>query len=78
MGIWHVGMRLVILGTSWWHWFKQRHPEISICLAEGLDISRAQGLTLTTYNSFYENLQSLYSKHNYLLNHIWNCDETSI
>jgi hypothetical protein len=47
-------------------------------LVEGLDISRAQGLTQATCNSFYENLQSLYSKHNYLPDHIWNCDETSI
>jgi hypothetical protein len=62
-----------ILGTSWWCWFKQRHLEISIHL-----ISKAQGLTPTAYNSFYENLQSLYNKHNYLPNHIWNCVETNI
>jgi len=67
-----------IPGTSWWHWFKQKHLEISICLVERLDISRAQGLTLVACNSLYENLQSLYNKHNYLLDHKWNCDEIGI
>jgi hypothetical protein len=43
-----------------------------------LDISRAQGLTLAACNSFYENFQSLYNKHNYLPNHIWNCDKIGI
>ncbi len=64
--------------TSWWRWFKQRHLEISIRLVEGLDIFKAQGLTPTIYSYFYENLQSLYNKHNYLPNHIWNCDEIGI
>jgi hypothetical protein len=67
-----------ILRTSWWHWFKQKHLEISIRMAERLDISRAQGITLATYNSFYDNLQSLYNKHNYFPNHKWNCDEIGI
>jgi hypothetical protein len=51
---------------------------MSIHLAKGLDIYKAQGLALVAYNSFYENQQSLYSKHNYFPNHIWNCDETGI
>jgi hypothetical protein len=67
-----------ILGTSWWHWFKRRHPKISIRLVEGLNISKAEGQTVVTCNSLYENLQSLYNKHNYPLDHIWNCDEIGI
>ncbi len=51
---------------------------MSIHLEKGLDIYKAQGLALATYNSFYENQQSLYNKHNYFPNHIWNCDETRI
>jgi hypothetical protein len=43
-----------------------------------LDISKAHGLTSTTCNYFFENLQSLYNKHNYLPDHIWNYDETCI
>ncbi len=34
--------------TSQWHQFKRRHPEISVRLAKGLDISKAQGLTQAT------------------------------
>jgi hypothetical protein len=47
-------------------------------MVERLDISKAQGLTPTACNSLYENLQSLYNKHNYFPNHKWNCHETGI
>jgi hypothetical protein len=47
-------------------------------LAEGLNISKPQGLTPIACNSLYENLQSLYNKHNYLPDHKWNCDEIGI
>jgi hypothetical protein len=47
-------------------------------MVKGLDISKAQGQTPTTCNSFYENLHSLCNKHNYLPDHIWNCNEIGI
>jgi hypothetical protein len=54
---------------TWWYWFSQRHPKISIRVVEGLEISRAQGLTIASYNFFY-NLQRLHIQHNYKSNHI--------
>jgi hypothetical protein len=33
---------------SWWHWLQKRHPNISIKVAEGLEVSKAQGLTTKT------------------------------
>ncbi len=47
----------------------------------GLDISRAQALTIKSCQTFYQNLQALYNKQNYVpdhICHIWNSDETSI
>jgi hypothetical protein len=43
-----------------------------------MDINQTQGLTIQFYQSFYQNLESLYNKHNYVINHIWNYDETCI
>jgi hypothetical protein len=28
-----------VLGSSWWYWFKRRHPKLNICQAKGLDIN---------------------------------------
>jgi hypothetical protein len=28
-----------VLGSSWWYWFKRRHPEFNIHQVEGLDIN---------------------------------------
>jgi hypothetical protein len=41
--------------TSWWYQFKKRHLELNIHQAEGLDISRTQGLTIQSCQSFYQN-----------------------
>jgi IS4 transposase len=41
-------------------------------------VCRAQGLTPNSCNYFYTNLQSLYNKHKYNFDHIWNYDETRI
>ncbi len=63
---------------SWWYWFKCKHPELNICLAKGLNINKAQGLIVSSWNLFYQNLTSLYTHHQYKPNHIWNYDEIGI
>jgi hypothetical protein len=45
--------------TSWWYWFKHTHPKLNICQVKGLDISRAQGLTIESCQNFYQNLTIL-------------------
>jgi hypothetical protein len=45
-----------VLGSSWWYWFKKRHPKLNIHQVEGLDINRAQGLTIQSCQNFYQNL----------------------
>jgi len=56
--------------SSWQYWFKRRNHELNIHQAEGLDNNQAQGLIIQSCQSFYQNLQSLYNKHNYVTCHI--------
>jgi hypothetical protein len=67
-----------IPGPGWLRWFRRRHPELSLRLAQGLDSKRARSLSAVNVNSFYENLSCLYDAHNYSPFHIWNCDETGV
>jgi hypothetical protein len=67
-----------ILGPSWVRWFKRRHPELSVRLAQGLDAKRARGLCAENVKSFYDNLTYLYVVHEYSASHIWNCDESGV
>ncbi len=43
-----------------------------------MDVSWTQGLIIQSCQSFYHNLQSFYNKHNYVVDYIWNFDETCI
>lgn len=43
----------------WWEWFKVRHPALSVRVAQGLDLARANGLTVEHCKSFYDNLNKL-------------------
>ncbi len=67
-----------ILGASWWYWFKHRHLEFNIKQVERLEVYKAHGLTNSACQTSYTNLQMLYTKHNYCINHIWNFNDTRI
>jgi hypothetical protein len=54
-----------VLGIGWLHWFRRRHLELSMRLAQGLDAKYARGLCAENVSSFYENLSSLYAKYEY-------------
>jgi hypothetical protein len=65
-----------ILGAGWLRWFKRRHPELALKLAQGLDTNLARGLCLANINTFYNNLSELYERYKYPPSNIWNCDES--
>ena len=67
-----------IPGPGWLRWFRRRHPELSLRLAQGLDNNRARSLCLANVSTFYENLGALYDQHQYAPSHIWNCDESGV
>ena len=54
-----------ILGPGWLRWFKKRHLELSVKLAESLDAKQAHSLCAENMSSFYENLSPLYAKYEY-------------
>jgi hypothetical protein len=51
---------------------------MSIRVVEGLEVSRAYGLTTNSYTTSYNNLQTLFNQNNYEPDHIWNSNETCI
>jgi hypothetical protein len=40
---------------------KHRHPKLSICLVEGLEINMPQGLTTSSFTLFYHNIHAHYT-----------------
>jgi hypothetical protein len=67
-----------IPGPRWLRWFKKRHPELSLRLAQGLDAKRGHSLCPDNVKTFYSNLRSLYDKYEYSPSRIWNCDESGV
>jgi hypothetical protein len=67
-----------ILGLGWLRWFKRRHPELSVRMAQGLDAKRAQGLCTENVKSFYDNLAYLYATYKCSPSCIWNYDESGV
>jgi hypothetical protein len=65
-----------IPGAGWVRLFRKRHPEISLCMSQGLDSRRAKGLCPENVSSFYENLEVMLAR-GYEASHIWNCNESS-
>ena len=65
-----------IPGRGWLRWFKKRHPDLTRRQAQGLEIERAKGLYVENVASFYSNLQELYEKYQYPVDHVWNCNES--
>ena len=65
-------------GDGWLRWFKRRHPELALQVAKALLSARAKSLCPENVQSFYNNLQELYTSHTYPPNWVWNCDETGV
>ena len=65
-----------IPGAGWLRWWQRRHPELTLRASQALDTVRARGLCEENVKSFYNNLQELYTLHDYLPERIWNCDES--
>ena len=65
----------VIPGPGWIRWFRNRHPDVSLRLSQGLDDGRAKGLCPANVDTFYENLESMLGQGNEP-SYIWNYDES--
>ena len=65
-----------IPSPRWLRWWKCRHPHLTLRVPQGLETVRARALLRENVDSFYDNLDTLYSSYNYLPKRIWNCNET--
>jgi hypothetical protein len=65
-----------IPGDGWVRCFRQCHPQLILRVAHVLEAARARGLCKENVQSFYENLNELYTLHKYLPERIWNYDES--
>ena len=65
-----------IPGLSWVKWFRRRHPDLSLLVAQGVETGRARGLCPENVYSFYENLVEAYQEQKYPASQIWNADES--
>ncbi|MCO5592019.1 hypothetical protein L7F22_046013 [Adiantum nelumboides] len=65
-----------ISGKSWWEAFRRRHPNLVFRVSERLDQSRACRFRPKIVKTLHDNLEKLYSEHNYPSTNIWNADET--
>ncbi len=65
-----------ISDNGWMRWWKRRHLNLTLRVSQALESARARGLCEENVRSFYENLQHLYSLHQYSLDRIWNCDQS--
>jgi hypothetical protein len=54
-----------IPGRGWLKWFRKRHPELVLRLAQGLDTNMAKNVNAGTVSTFYNNLKELLDKHQY-------------
>ena len=67
-----------IPGDGWLRWFKNRHPKLTLRVSQALEASRAKGLCKENVQSFYDNLNHLYTLHKYPPECVWNCDESGV
>ena len=65
-----------IPGRGWLHWFRNRHPELTLRSTQALEEACAKGLNPNSVASFYDKLQAAYQQHGYPPSHIWNADES--
>ncbi|MCO5551985.1 hypothetical protein L7F22_005493 [Adiantum nelumboides] len=65
-----------IPGKSWWEAFRRRHPNLVFRVSEGLDQSRTCKFRPEIVKTLHDNLEKLYSEHNFPPTNIWNADET--
>jgi hypothetical protein len=61
---------------GWLKWFRKRHPQLVLRIAQGLECNIARNLNERAVATFYRKFKDLYDKHRYEPSNIWNADES--
>lgn len=75
---WTCGEKNQAAGEDWYRGFMQRHPELTIRQAEATSLGRATAFNRFTVQQFFNNLRTLYDRHCFSPENIWNVDETGL
>lgn len=65
-------------GKHFYNYFKKRHPDITLRVPESTSLARSIGFNRKQVEIFFEKLENLVKKHNFLPHKIFNCDETGV
>lgn len=65
-------------GQDWLHSFMKRQPRLSCRKPEATSLSRGTSFNRKNVNDYFDNLQSVMSKHSFAAKDIWNVDETGL
>ena len=63
-------------GRDWWEAFLRRHPKLSLRVGDKLDKARACNDNVNVMQQFMDTLETLYEKHQFTADIIFNVDET--
>lgn len=65
-------------GYDWFNGFMVRNPELSLRQAEGLSLSRAEGMTREVVDNYFDKLKKIYNENDFYTKpgHVFNMDET--
>lgn len=65
-------------GIDWTHGFRQRNRSLSLRKPENTSAARAFAFNKTVVNEFYDNLKTVYERHMFTADRIFNFDESGI
>lgn len=67
-----------VAGREWFNKFMKRHPNIALRTPEATSLGRVSAFNKVTVGLFFDNLDTLYKRHEFTPENIWNVDETGV
>jgi transposase-like protein len=67
-----------LAGIDWIHGFRKRNNRLSLRKPENTSAARAFGFNKTVVNEFFDNLKTVYERHRFTADRIFNFDESGI